>query len=309
MNATRGFVVLSYVIVFKFMFRFSDYRRHKSYSTNLNNIQSLRYFIHIAYHGGQYRGWQKHPDGLNVQEVLETGISKILKIPTIIVGCGRTDAQVHASQFFFHMDVEKKWEFDLLFRLNKILPPDIAIFDIIPMEGLPHARFDAIQRTYDYFIHTYKDPFLNGLSSLYLEKDLNLLKMKEAVALLPKYNDYKAFCKMPDKYEHTICNVTSAILYANQKDDKLRFQISSNRFLGNMIRIIVGRLLKIGTGKLSVDEFENYLVTQQIPKISIPAHPQGLYLSKVTYPYLDILPKTEFSTIPQNAVNHNWQLV
>ena len=101
------------------------------------------------------------------------------------MGCGRTDAMVHASQFFFHVDVDKEWDFDLLFRLNKNLPADIAIFEIILMKDNQHARFDATQRTYDYFMHTYKDPFLHSMSALYLEKDLDLEKMKAATALLP----------------------------------------------------------------------------------------------------------------------------
>ena len=94
---------------------------------------------------------------------------------------------MHASQFFFHTDIERDWDFDLLFRLYKVLPDDIAVFDIIPMRGHPHARFDAIQRSYDYFIHTYKDPFLSRFSSLYPEKELRLDKMNAAVALLPLY--------------------------------------------------------------------------------------------------------------------------
>jgi len=119
---------------------------------------------------------------------LETALSKLLKSQINIIGCGRTDAQVHATQFFFHMDVEKEWDFDLLFRLNKVLPDDIAIFDIIPMQGLPHCRYDAIQRTYDYFIHTYKDPFLSGFSSFYEEKNLDIAQMKAACTLLPLYS-------------------------------------------------------------------------------------------------------------------------
>ena len=222
------------------------------------------------------------------------------------MGCGRTDAMVHASQFFFHLDVEKEWEFDLLFRLNKNLPDDIAIFEIIPVKDNQHARFDAIQRTYDYFIHTYKDPFLNPLSALYLERNLDLDSMKKATALLTQYNDFRAFCKTPADYEHTICNVTSARLFADATGDKLRFQISANRFLGRMIRIIVGKLLEIGTGLLSVDEFEHYLVTKETPKTIEPAYPQGLYLSKVTYPYLDIPPRAEFSAILQNNIN-KWE--
>jgi tRNA pseudouridine38-40 synthase len=261
----------------------------------------MRYFIHIGYHGTKYSGWQKHPGVLNVQEVLETALSSLLKAPITIVGCGRTDAQVHACQFFFHLDVEKQWKFDLFFRLNKILPDDISVFDIITMEGLPHARFDAIQRSYDYFIHTYKDPFLSEFSALYLEKDWDLDKIKSAVALLPLYNDYRGFCKSPDRNDHTICHVSSASLSVNHNGDRLRFHISANRFLSKMIRIIVGRLLDIGRGKMSVDEFESYLISKETPAIIIPAYPQGLYLSKVTYPYLDMPVRTSFLGVLQDG--------
>lgn len=257
-------------------------------------IIQMRYFFHIGYHGTNYSGWQKHAGVPNVQKVLETALTKLLKAPVIIVGCGRTDAQVHATQFFFHMDVETEWDFDLLFRLNKLLPDDIAIFDIIPMQGLPHARFDCIQRTYDYFIHTYKDPFLSDFSACYAEKNLDLHQMKAAVDLLPLYNDYRAFCKMPDRIDHTICHISAANLYIDKSGNRLRFQISANRFLSKMIRIIVGRLLEIGRGEMSVDEFEHYLAEKITPPIIIPAYPQGLYLSKVTYPYLDLPAKNNF---------------
>jgi tRNA pseudouridine38-40 synthase len=267
----------------------------------------LRYFLHIAYHGGKYSGWQKHPGVPNVQEALEIALSRLLKTPVAIIGCGRTDAQVHASQFFFHLDVEREWDFDLLFRLNKSLPDDIAAFDIIPMQGRPHARFDAIQRTYDYFIHTHKDPFLNGLSSLYPERGLKLDNMKAAVALLPLYNDYRGLCKCPDRIEHTLCYVSAASLFASANGNQVRFHISANRFLSKMIRIIMGRLLEIGRGKMSVDEFEFYLANKQTPKIIIPAHPQGLYLSKVTYPYLDIPPGTSFMKMLTESLNCDWQ--
>jgi tRNA pseudouridine38-40 synthase len=255
----------------------------------------LRYFFHIGYHGTNYCGWQKHPEALSVQQVLETNLSKLLKVPIYISGCGRTDAQVHASQFFFHVDIEQEWDFDLFFRLNKILPDDIAVFDIIPTEGLPHARFDTIQRSYDYFIHTYKDPFLSRFSSFYAERNLDLNKMKDAVALLSQYDDYRAFCKMPDRIDHTICHVSAASLFTDKGGDRIRFHISANRFLSKMIRIIVGRLLEIGKGEMSIDEFEHYLAEKITPQIIIPAYPQGLYLSKVTYPYLDLPVRSTFS--------------
>ncbi len=234
-----------------------------------------------------------------MQEVIENKLSQIFKMPIAINGCGRTDTGVHASQFFFHVDLEQQWDFDLLFRLNKALPHNIAVFDIIPMEGKQHARFDAVQRKYDYYLHTYKNPFLNQLSSYYDLGELQLEEMKKAVALLPKYKDYRAFCTSPDKNEHTICNVMEAQLYISPNGEHYRFHIASNRFLGKMIRIITGNLIKIGKGNMSVDEFENLLITKATPGMLEIAHPTGLYLSKVTYPYLNLPLRTEFSGLQQ----------
>lgn len=280
----------------------------ESLSPEIKPFVWWRYFFHIGYKGTQYHGWQSQKDIVNVQYILEKTLSEILKTPCTVMGCGRTDARVHASQYFFHLDVEKKWDFDLLFRLNKKLPPDIAVFEILPMQQSNHARFDAIQRTYDYFIHTYKDPFLSDVSSLYLSDKLDLHKMKAAVALLPRYNDYRPFCKTPDTYKNTIVNVTSAALFMDERGDRIRFQISANRFLTRMIRIMMSKLLDVGNGIVSVDEFESYLITKQSPKTIEPAYPQGLFLSKVVYPYLDIAPRTEFSAVLQNRED-NWLTV
>lgn len=266
----------------------------------------MRYFFHIAYQGQFFSGWQKQQGVKSVQEVIEQTLFKIFKKTIPIIGCGRTDAHVHASQFFFHADIEEEFDFDLLFRLNMALTYNIAVFDIIKMEGKPHARFDAVQRKYDYFIHTYKDPFLSTQSSLYQYANLNTVKMAEAVKLLPKYKDYRPFCTHPNKYEHTICNVMEASLYVNAKGDRIRFNIASNRFLGKMIRILMGKILKIGQGELSVDEFENHLITLETPKILKPAQPTGLYLSKVTYPYLNIEPRTEIISTVQGG---DWILI
>ncbi|WP_439882637.1 tRNA pseudouridine synthase A [Pontibacter sp. MBLB2868] len=269
----------------------------------------MRYFFHIGYNGARYRGWQRHPYAISVQQVIESCLQKILKEPVAIVGCGRTDAEVHASQFFFHLDVAAPWTFDMLFRLNKVLPPDIAVFDILPMEGLPHARFDAVKRSYDYFIHTYKDPFLSGSSSLYLVKELNLEQMQAATSLLPLYTDYKAFCITPAEQDSTTCHVTEARWLTDKNGDRLRFQITANRFLSRMIRIIVGKLLQVGTGALSPDEFESYLALSARPKHLSAAYPQGLYLSKVTYPFLDLPPRSSFSAILQNHADNSWDLI
>jgi len=268
-----------------------------------NIINPLRYFIHIAYNGNNYQGWQKLPGIISVQQVMEMTLSQIFKEPISIVGCGRTDAHVHASQFFFHFDLERALDFDLLFRLNKCLPHDITVFDVIPMEGMPHARFGAIQRSYDYFIHTQKDPYLLGLSSFYPLPDLDFGKMSLAAGLLTQYNDYCCFCKSPLKYDHTICHVSEAKLFTNTQNTRLRFHISSNRFLAGMIRIIMGKLLEVGNGELSVSDFENYLKTRETPKTIIPVYAQGLYLSKVTYPFLYLPNRSVFSDVLTSDLN------
>lgn len=267
----------------------------------------MRYFFHIGYNGFAYQGWQRQPNTVTVQEVIEQALSRILKTPISINGCGRTDAMVHGSQFFFHLDVNEIWDFDMLFRLNKVLPHDIAIFEIIPVKENQHARFDAIQRQYDYFIHTYKDPFLSQLSASYLERNLNLSEMRRAVTLLTQYNDFRAFCKTPNDYKHTVCHVTQAALFADATGDRIRFTISANRYLGRMIRMIMAKLLAVGRNEISVDTFESYLITKVAPVKSETAYPQGLYLSKVTYPYLDLPPRSTFSILHQQA--ESWLIV
>jgi tRNA pseudouridine38-40 synthase len=259
----------------------------------------MRYFFHIGYLGTNYRGWQRQTRVGTVQEFIERALSQIFKQEIVIFGCGRTDSGVHASQFFFHVDLQREWDFDLLFRINKVLPDDIAVFEIFPLSGEPHARFDATSRTYDYFIHTYKDPFLHNISSYYAEKDLDLETMRSAVALLLRYNDYASFCRSPASYRTTICNVTSATLFADSSGDRFRFSISANRFLGKMIRVIVGKLLDIGRRDLTLEMFESYLATKHSLGEIEPAYPQGLYLSKVTYPFLDAPPRTKFALISE----------
>jgi len=255
----------------------------------------LRFFFHISYNGINYHGWQRQKNALSVREVFETSLEQVLKESVECIGCGRTDSGVHANQFFFHVDLIKEWDFDLLFRLNKMMPRDISVFDIIPVEDKQHARFDAISRTYDYFIHTFKDPFLNDRSSLYADGKLDLNKMNRAVQLISRYTDFYSFCLSPEKQFGTICRISSAKLFSDCAGDRIRFQITSNRFLRGMIRTLVGKLLEIGTGKLSVEGFEHLLVNRIALNNTKPAFPQGLYLTKVTYPFLDLPPRTDLT--------------
>ena len=260
----------------------------------------MRYFVHISYNGINYHGWQRQKNAIGIREIFEKNLERVLKEPVDCIGCGRTDAQVHANQFFFHFDVKKEWNFDLLFRLNKMMPRDIAVFDIIRVEANQHARYDATSRTYDYFIHTFKDSFLNERSSFYPEMNVDIDKMNQAVKLIPAYSDFYSFCLSPNKQTSTICHISSAKLFSNHTADRIRFQITSSRFLKGMIRVIVGKLLEIGRGKLSVTEFE-YLLKNKIPLHKTkPAYPQGLYLTKVTYPYLNLPPRTDMTSSKLN---------
>lgn len=252
----------------------------------------MRYFFHIAYHGHQLSGWQKHPSGISVQQIIENALAKIFKKTISIVGCGRTDAGVHASQFFFHADFEHQWDFDLLFRINKALPANISVYDIVPVGDKQHARFDAKERSYRYFVHTYKNPYLSNFSALYLNYEFDFKRMQLACELLLTYQDFGAFCTTPNKNKHTLCVIQSAKLIPHATG--FEFQITANRFLSKMIRIIVARLIAVGTGKLNLLAFERYLQQPNLPLDIIPAHPQGLYLAKVSYPFLNLSPRNSF---------------
>ncbi len=273
------------------------------------NYLALRYFVHIGFNGYNYRGWQKQARVVTVQEVLQEKFSEAFKKPITCIGCGRTDAMVHAVQYFFHFDYYEQLHSDIKFRLNKALPDDIAIFDIIPMDGYPHAQFDAVERTYNYFVHTHKNPFLKGLSSLYELSDLNLELMSKAMNLIPKYTDFSLFCKTPMKNDSNICNVRSVDLFASPNAERLRFQITADRFTKGMIRIIVKRLLDIGTGELSIDEFEGILSGKNRPSEITIAYPQGLYLTKVTYPFLDIPQRPEFASVFEVNGDSGWKKI
>jgi tRNA pseudouridine38-40 synthase len=251
------------------------------------------YFLHIAYDGSPYRGWQYQPDVISVQEVIEEKMKKIFKKDITVYGCGRTDAEVHASQYMLHIELSAPLDFDLKFRLNKNLPDDIAVYDVLPMQDGQHARYDAISRSYDYYIHLYKDPLLSKYSSYY-EESLDFEAMQKAAAILPLYGDFKAVCKQPHLYKHTRCKVTEAKLFIDEEQQRLRFTITADRFLRGMVRLTVAFLIKIGTGKMTFEEFEHILANQiEVPEKS-SALPNGLYLSRVEYPYLKITPRTAF---------------
>ncbi len=253
----------------------------------------MRYFLHIGYHGEHYHGWQRQPNAITVQGVIEEKLLAIFKTNITVFGCGRTDAGVHASQYMLHITIEDDFNFDLKFRLNHHLPNDIVVYDIIPVEEQQHTRYDASSRTYDYFIHLYKDPVLEKYSAYYDLKNLDIVAMRNAVALIPLYDNFEAVCKQPHLHNHTICYVSQATLYTDVTAQRIRFSITANRFLRGMIRLLVGFLLKVGTGELSIETFKKILSEQYNVADKKPAFANGLYLSEVTYPYLSVTKPTD----------------
>ncbi len=249
----------------------------------------MRYFIHLGFEGTHYRGWQRQPSPKNtVQQVIEEKISQIFKKKISVYGCGRTDAGVHASQYVIHIELDEAPSFDFKFRLNKNLPENIAVFEIIEVDFKQHARHGAVARTYDYFIHLKKDPILIRYSSFYEDLTLDYDLMRKAVTLILKTSDFRPLCKQPDIYKNTLCQISNAELFVDDENGRLRFTITSNRFLRGMVRYCVYFLLQVGTGKISVNEFEEILKQNKQLKDKHPALPNGLFLSKVEYPFLEL---------------------
>lgn len=249
----------------------------------------MRYFIHLGYDGGNYRGWQRQKDNhKTVQEVVEYALFKLFKKNVVAYGCGRTDAGVHASQYVIHINLDEAPLFDFKFRMNKNLPNDIAVFDIIEVKQNQHCRFDAVARTYDYFIHWKKDPVLFRYSTFYEHEALDFNIMKKATELIRANKDFKALCKSPDIYPSTICEITKCDLYINEEQGRMRFSITSNRFLRGMIRYCVFFIMEVGRGVISLEDFEQILNLEKTYTDKKPAHPNGLFLSKVEYPYLEL---------------------
>lgn len=244
----------------------------------------MRYFIKLAYKGTNYFGWQYQPDAISVQETLNKALSTLLKTNIDILGAGRTDSGVHAKEMFAHFDYETEIDTQkIVHKLNSFLPKDIAIFDLIKVHNDAHARFDATKRTYEYHIHTKKNAFESD-DSWYYSLPLDVEKMNEACKILFEYIDFECFSKT-----HTDVNTFNCKIFeANwkQNEDKLVFTIAADRFLRNMVRAIVGTMINIGSGKVSLNDFRKIIESKNRSKagFSVPAH--GLYLTKIEYPYL-----------------------
>ena len=244
----------------------------------------MRYFITLSYDGTRYHGWQVQPNGTSVQEKLQWALSTILRQQDIqVTGAGRTDAGVHARMMVAHFDVETmNFELqDLTYKLNRLLPQDIAIQKIEPVSDEMHARFSATSRTYHYYIHTVKDPFLRAYSCE-LHYPLDFQRMNEAAAILMTYDDFGAFCKAHADVKTTLCHITVA-QWHQTSTTSWYFEITANRFLRNMVRAVVGTLIDVGRGRLSLDDFRKVIEGKRRTEAgeSMPAN--ALFLEEVKY--------------------------
>jgi tRNA pseudouridine38-40 synthase len=250
-------------------------------------VEKKRFFIALSYQGTDFHGWQIQPNACSVQEKIEFALSTYFRQKISVIGCGRTDTGVHASQYFAHFDLEfsenitKQTAPNSIHHINALLPYTIAIKQIFEVPIDAHARFDAESRTYHYYLHFEKDPFLHQRSWLYKGK-LDVEKMNKAAAILLEYTDFSCFSKSNTQTFTNDCLISEAFFEYRQQ--QLIFTITANRFLRNMVRAIVGTLVKIGEGTVAVEEMHQIIASKNRSNAgqSVPAC--GLYLHRITYP-------------------------
>ncbi len=243
----------------------------------------MKYLLHIAYKGTRYRGWQRQADVISVQQTIEEAIIKIIGERIHIVGCGRTDAGVHASNYVAHFVVQQPLRTDFLFIINKILPHDIVMHSCEEVGRNIQAQMHVQTRRYDYYFHSVSDPMINEASTLVeLEGSFDIGSMKQALESLLGTHDFRGFCKQADKHDHTVCVITTAELYTY--NDRYQVRLCANRFLRSMVRLIVGNLVRVGKGEESLDKWNSVLnLASSFDDFNI-AFQQGLHLSGVYYP-------------------------
>ena len=243
-----------------------------------------RYFISLSYDGAAYCGWQRQPDAPTVQQALEKGLSTLLREDIEVVGAGRTDTGVNASYYVAHFDSEGVKDCaQLVYKLNLILPQDIAVMAVREVQSQAHARFDAVEREYTYYISQRKNPF-RRFSAWQYYVPLDMERMNEAAATLLDYDDFTSFAKLNSNNKTNICHVIKAEWRRAEWDnDLLIFTIRADRFLRNMIRAIVGTLVDVGRGRYTVEEFRDILHSRDLSRSSAGAPAVGLFLSDVKY--------------------------
>ncbi len=253
----------------------------------MSHFCEVRYFMDITYRGTEYNGWQVQPNGKTIQEEIEKGLSLLLRKETSITGSGRTDTGVHANQQMAHFDAESIDETHIAYKLNSLLPSDIAINAIKQVSIDANARFDAITRKYHYYIHQYKDPFQKG-RSYYFTPVLNVEEIQKGCAIIKNWQNFECFSRVHTEVNHFNCEISEINWLAH--DFNHLFQIKANRFLRGMVRAIVGTLIDVGLEKTTLDDLRSILESNDRTKAGRAVPAEGLFLQEVSYPeeiYLD----------------------
>jgi len=243
----------------------------------------MRYFIYLEFDGSAYSGWQIQPHSPSVQQTLEQSLALFLRQDVSVTGAGRTDAGVHASEMVAHFDLDEPQDCAWMQnKLNGILPADIAVHRIVPVKADAHARFDAISRTYKYYVTLNKSAF-NRDYSWFLPNEPDFEMMNSAAEILMKTVDFTSFSKLHTDTKTNDCRVTEA-KWEELPDGRWVFTITADRFLRNMVRAIVGTLMEVGRGKLTVDGFQRIIESKDRCSAGDSAPAQGLFLHKIVYP-------------------------
>lgn len=273
-----------------------------------------RYFLHLCYDGANYSGWQVQDNAPSVQQTINEAAQKLLGYPVSSMGCGRTDAGVHAKDFYMHFDAQQEIadRDDFLFRMNCIIPNDIFIYRLLPVHEKAHTRFDATERTYEYFVHFDKSPFIKKYSFYQGYYEVDWEKVLAVTDFLKSIEDFTSLCLPSEDFKTNICLIKEAkweilpshhlilkpfderaeniraltIPYQRREGQVLRLTITSNRFLRGMIRKIVGTTLMVGKRKIEVDEFKETVAAKKEFRVHYLAPANGLFLAKIRYPYI-----------------------
>ncbi len=240
-----------------------------------------RYFLKLAYDGTHFSGWQRQSAGKTVQGVLEENLSKIIRTSTQVVGCGRTDAGVHATQYYAHFNTQEEVDINsIAYKLNKMLRDEVVVQKAFEANDRIHARYSATERAYRYVILREKNPFKRKYA-WFIQEPLDIDRMNEAANTLLSYEDFSSFARTGSDVKHHRCDVRKAQF--TEKGTELHFDIAADRFLRNMVRAVVGTLLDVGKGKLSLSDFRSVVEAKDRSLAGTSAKAHGLYLHEIRY--------------------------
>lgn len=248
----------------------------------------MRYFLELAYNGTRYSGYQEQPHRITVQGALEDALQLLLQQPTKVVGCGRTDAGVHALQYYVHFDTNNPLHPNFLYRLNRVLSSDILCYRVVEVAPDAHARFDATSRSYRYVVDAYQNPFRQETAYYcHYVHQLDIDKMQQAAQLLLQYKDFTTFCKSQTDTKTKLCDLYESYWEIDAQEQQLIYHVRANRFLRGMIRLIVGMCLNVGKGNLELSVVKEALDQKETLKRALSAPATGLFLTDIHYDFIE----------------------